>query len=102
MTKETIKINKYDGQIDQSNEFVPAIYNEHGRAGLMATELLNRLAARAAGGWRVDREGDDAMTVASRRQMLVGLYRAIISIYSARSMARIIMEGVRDGATDPG
>ena len=61
----------------------------------MAAELLNRLASRAAGGWRADREGDGAMTVARRRRMLLERYHAIISIHSARSMAHIAMDGVR-------
>ena len=37
------------------------------------------------------------MTVASRRRMLLERYHAIISIYSARRMAHIVMDGVRPG-----
>ena len=68
----------------------------------MAVELLNRLATRAASKWRMGRDGDDAMTIAGRRQMLVERYHAIISIPSARRMAHIVTEGAPTTYVPPG
>ena len=97
---ETIKINKYKGKIDRINKFEPAIHNEHGRAGPLAETLLCDLARSAP---RHDYSTEDGgPTAATQIHNKLTRFRAIISIYAARSMASAVIHGANAAPMEPG
>ena len=87
---EADKISKYDGKIDAVNNFSPAIYNEHGRSGPMAT--IHRLAVMAVHDYAPFDDGDGP-TRATRLNISRSRFEAIISIHLARCMARELSRG---------
>ena len=96
---ETIKINKYKGKIDRVNKFVPAIHNEHGRAGPLADTLLSDLARSAP---RHDYSTEDGgPTAATQIHNKLSRFRAIVSIHVARSMASAVIHGANAAPADP-
>ena len=78
---------------------MPAIHNEHGRAGPLAEALHRRLAASAP---RHDYSTEDGgPTAATQIHNKLKRFRAIVSIYSARSMASAVIHGANAAPADP-
>ena len=91
--EEQTKHDKYRGHIDPAHTFTPAIHNEHGRTGPQAAEMLRRMAATVAVDSHREHTDGGGITVQARAHKTLERFRATISIYSARSMAREVMRG---------